>query len=83
MSAPNVVILALFCVKLSSGQGLVYRPTDLPTDRLTDQPTNMSKAIYPHFVEGGGIIKCNKMSVRKTVMPPTATLIQEVAQFIY
>ena len=45
MSAPNLVILALSCVKLSSGQGLVYQPTDLPTD--------MSKAIYPHFVEGG------------------------------
>ena len=45
MSAPNLVIQALFCVKLSSGQGLLYRPTDLPTD--------MSKAIYPHFVEGG------------------------------
>ena len=28
MSAPNLVILALFCVKLSSGQGLVYGPTD-------------------------------------------------------
>ena len=41
----KLVILGLFCVKLSSGQGLVYRLTDLPTD--------MSKAMYPHFVEGG------------------------------
>ena len=45
MSALNFVILPLSCVKISSGQGLVYRLTDLPTD--------MSKAIYPHFVEGG------------------------------
>ena len=28
-------------------------PTDRPTDGRTDRPTNMSKAIYPHFVEGG------------------------------
>ena len=59
--ALNLVILALICVKLSSGQGLVYRlaarRTYQPTDRQTDRPTDMSKAIYPHFVEGGGIIK--------------------------
>ena len=105
MSVPNLVILALFCVKLSSGQGLVYQrsssrspcyldltwidlkidrdhlhteinvcakfgdpssilcqltirtrfgiPTDQQTYRLTYGPTDMSKAIYPHFVEGG------------------------------
>ena len=51
MSAPNLVILALFCVKLSSGQGLVYRPTD------------MSKAIYPHFVEGEHNYRSIKISV--------------------
>ena len=52
MSVPNLVILALFCVKLSSEQGLVYRPTDQPKDRPTKQ-RYMNKAIYPHFVEGG------------------------------
>ena len=97
MSSPNLVILAPVCVKLSSGQGLVYQrsssrsPCDLdlkwidlkinrdhlhteinvcakfgdPSSILcqviietrfgipTDGPTEMSKAIYPHFVEGG------------------------------
>ena len=95
------MIPALFCVKLSSGEGLVYQrsssrsPCDLDlecidlkidrdtlhtkmnvcskfsdpsfilcqviirtrfgilTDRQTYRPTDMSKAIYPHFVEGG------------------------------
>ena len=34
MSVPNLVILALFCVKLSSGQGLVYQRSSsrLPCD---------------------------------------------------
>ena len=92
---PNLVILALFCVKLSSRQGLVYQRSSsrslwidlkidkdhlhtemnvcgkfgypssilcqviirtrfgIPTDLPTDRPTNMSKAIYPHFIEGG------------------------------
>ena len=93
MSVANLVILALFCVKLSSGQGFVYQLSSswsscdldlkwinlkIDKDHLYTKmnvcakfsdpssilcqviirtrsgiPTDMSKAIYPHFVEGG------------------------------
>ena len=45
MSVPNLTNLGQFCVLLSSGQGKVYRPTD--------RQTNICKAIYTPFVEGG------------------------------
>ena len=40
MSVTNLTNLGQFCVYLSSGQGKVYRPTDI------------CKAIHPHFIEG-------------------------------
>ena len=66
-------------VTLKSGVRLLDRET------AGDLTTCTISRILIHFVVNTGQNTCkNKMSVCKTIMPPpTATLMQEVAQFIY
>ena len=50
--APSLVLIKWRGQKILSGQHLVYRPTDRPTDLHTDRPTDSCKTICPLF-QGG------------------------------